>query len=63
MDAILQEFSYLETLTSYLFCISLILLFLVPFLIERLMKNPKKQPQSSSLVSLPYPASSSSSTS
>lgn len=42
MDAILQEFSYLETLTSYLFCISLILLLLVPFLFERLMKNPKK---------------------
>lgn len=42
MDAVLQEFSYLETLTSYLFCISLILLLLVPFLVERLMKNPQK---------------------
>lgn len=42
MDAVLQEFSYLETLVSYLFCISLILLLIVPFLVERLMKTPKK---------------------
>lgn len=42
MDTVLQEFSYLETLVSYLFCISLILLLIVPFLVERLMKTPKK---------------------
>ena len=42
MDAVLQEFSYLETLVSYLFCVSLILLLIVPFLVERLMKTPKK---------------------
>jgi|GEM_PF-2060983 len=42
MDAILQTFSYLETLTSYLLSASLILLLFVPFLVERLMKNPKR---------------------